>query len=240
MPTLLITGASRGLGLEFVHQYAAEGWDIIAACRTPAKADKLKALAEAISKIRVETLDVNNAASIKAMAEKLNGVVLDVLINNAGIFSGDNKPRSANQSDPSQDFGSIDAEAWQRVLFTNTISPIMVLQAFLPHLSAAKNAKVVNVTSKMGSIDDMGGGFIAYRTSKAALNAAMATIVNDLSQHHIAIVNLHPGWVKTDMGGPNANLTADVSIKGMRKVIAELSKNDTGQFMSYDGKVIPW
>jgi NAD(P)-dependent dehydrogenase (short-subunit alcohol dehydrogenase family) len=240
MSTLFITGASRGLGLEFVRQYAADGWDVIAACRNPAKADALQNLAGQNKKVRIETMDVNDPASVLGIADKLKGTGFDVLINNAGIFSGQAQARSANQGDPTQDFGTIDGEAWGRVLYTNTIAPILTLQAFTEHLAKGTQAKAVNITSRMGSIAEMGNGYIAYRSSKAALNAAMCVIAPALADRNITIVNLHPGWVKTDMGGPNATLTPEASITGMRSVIAKLTKTQHGQFLSYDGKVIPW
>jgi len=237
MPTILITGANRGLGLEFVRQYSTEGWQIIATCRDPEKADELKALRS--DKIRIEQLDTVNTASITALAPKLKGVVIDVLINNAGIYSGAAKSVNAAQGDKGQEFGTIDAEAWDKVLRVNTIAPIMITQTLLPLLNK-KGGKVVNITSKMGAIGEIGGGAVAYRSSKAALNAAMKSILNDLTSQGIAIVNLHPGWVQTDMGSMNAPLKPEVSIAGMRKVIAELTVKNSGQFLGYDGKTIAW
>jgi NAD(P)-dependent dehydrogenase (short-subunit alcohol dehydrogenase family) len=239
MPSVLITGANRGLGLEFVQQYAGDNWDIIAACRAPATASKLQALAAKNSRIKIEELNVAEENSIKALAKKLDGAAIDVLINNAGIFSG-GKGSGVADGDDSQNFGSIDGEAWEKVLRINTISPILMVQAFVPHLLRGKQKKAINITSRMGSIAEMGSGYIAYRTSKSALNAAMLVAAHDLKDHNITIVNLHPGWVKTDMGGPDAMLEAESSILGMREVIAGLGPDDTGRFLSYEGQNIPW
>jgi NAD(P)-dependent dehydrogenase (short-subunit alcohol dehydrogenase family) len=235
MPTILITGASRGLGLEFSRQYAADGADIIACCRDPGKAEKLRALAAQHKNIRTETLDVTDAKSITALAAKLKDTAIDILINNAGIISG-----SGSKNDNTQSFGSIDAEAWDHVLRTNTIAPIMIAEAFVPHLARGKERKLIMLTSKMGSIAEMGGGYLAYRTSKAALNAAMVTISHDLKNQDIIVANLHPGWVKTDMGGAGAQIDPETSITGMRKVIAGLTPGKTGKFFNYDGAVIAW
>ncbi|MDP9126679.1 MAG: SDR family oxidoreductase [Pseudomonadota bacterium] len=240
MSTVLITGASRGLGLEFAKQYATDGATIIACCRMPAKAKELQALAKAHKNIQIEKLDVNEAKSIKALAKKLKSKAIDILINNAGVISGDKKRAPVSAQANGQSLGSIDAKAWLTVLKTNAIAPLMVLEAFLPQILQGKERKVVNITSRMGSINDMGTGYIAYRTSKAALNAAMANISLDLTAKKIAWVNLHPGWVKTDMGGQGADITPPVSVTGMRAVIGRLTLKTTGQFLGYDGKVIPW
>lgn len=241
MPTLLITGASRGIGLEFTRQYAAGGWAVIACCRNPMKADKLKALAAVHKNMRIEALDVTDPKAIEALAEKLKGTAIDLLINNAGIFSGSGYTFSSGvKEDKSQDFGSIDGEAWSRVFATNSIAPILVIQAFTPHLAKGQDRKAVNITSKMGSIELMGSGYIAYCTSKAALNAAMRNIAANLKAQNIAVANLHPGWVKTDMGGAGAPVDPEDSVAGLRKVIAGLSLKNTGEFFGYDGKTIPW
>ncbi len=240
MPTLLITGASRGLGLEFVRQYTADGWNVIAACRQPAQADKLQALIAKYKTIRAETLDVARPNSINALAERLKDAAVDVLINNAGVFSGGSFSGSATKVDHGQKFGTINPEEWDKVLRINTIAPILMIQAFVPHLLKGQERKAVNITSRMGSIEEMGADYIAYRTSKAALNAAMRTIAHDLKEQKITVINLHPGWVKTDMGGPEAPLDAENSITGMRKVIAGLTPKDSSRFLGYDGKTIPW
>ncbi|MGE3623980.1 MAG: SDR family oxidoreductase [Bdellovibrionales bacterium] len=238
MTDVLVTGANRGIGLEFVRQYAAGGCEVIACARHPEKAGKLQELAGKHASIRIETLDVTDPSSVAALAAKLRDRPIDILINNAGIYSGAPGGAGANDDDKSQDFGSIDAEAWDRVLRVNTIAPIMVLQAFAPHLARGRDRKAVMITSRMGSIAEMGRGYIAYRTSKAALNAAMVTVSHELKAQKITVVNLHPGWVKTDMGGPNALIDPETSVAGMRAVIAGLAQ--TGQYLNYEGKPIAW
>lgn len=240
MPTVLVTGANRGLGLEFVKQYAADEWAVIAICRYPEKAAELQKLMGQYNRVRVEALNVTDLPSLKILAEKLDDIEIDVLINNAGIFSGGSTPVSATTGDKGQEFGSLDAEAWNKVMRINTIAPIMMTQALVAHLQRSPDPKVINITSKMGSIKEMGSGYIAYRTSKAALNAAMRVVMHDLDSKGITIVNLHPGWVQTDMGGKEAPLQPVASIKGMRKIIDGLKPKDSGQFIGYDGKVIPW
>ncbi len=240
MPTVLITGAGRGLGLEFVTQYVTEGYNVIATCRNPDKAAALQELAAKNPSIHIETLDILDTQSIKALADRLKVASVDILLNNAGIISGNSKPVTIDNKSDGQNFGFIDPEAWSRALRMNTIAPIMVVQAFTPHLMQGTDRKVVSISSKMGSISGMGHGYIAYRTSKAALNAAMSTISADLTAKKITWVNLHPGWVKTDMGGPDADLTPQESVTGMRKVIAGLTIKNSGHFLDYAGKTIPW
>jgi NAD(P)-dependent dehydrogenase (short-subunit alcohol dehydrogenase family) len=240
MPTVLITGANRGLGLEFVRQFAAQEWAVIAVCRHPEKADELQKLMSKYNRVRIEALDVGDLASVKILTEKLEDIEIDVLINNAGIFSGGSFSGSATKVDRGQEFGSLDAEAWDKVLRINTIAPIMMTEALLPHLLRSEDPKVINISSKMGSIEEMGSSYIAYRTSKAALNAAMRVISHDLKSKGVIIVNLHPGWVQTDMGGKEAPLKPEDSVKGMIKVITKLTPKDSGTFIGYDGKVIAW
>lgn len=241
--TVLVTGANRGLGLEFARQYAADGWNVIACCRAPDKAETLQTLAKRYPAVRLETLDTVDDASIKALAAKLKDAAIDVLINNAGIFSGTGRRGvdfPDDGGDSSQSFGSLDSAAWAKVLRTNTIAPLMVAESFAPLVARSEDKKIINITSRMGSIAEMGNGDIAYRSSKAALNAAMRAMLNDLTRQGIATANLHPGWVKTDMGGRRALLEPEQSVSGMRRVIAGLSLNNSGQFLNYDGKVIPW
>jgi NAD(P)-dependent dehydrogenase (short-subunit alcohol dehydrogenase family) len=226
MPTVLITGSNRGLGLEFVRQYANEGWRVYACCRTPAKASELSALAS--ETVTIHALDVGDFGAIEALASELSGVALDVLINNAGVF-GDGSP-----------LGSIDYEVFRKTLEINTLAPLRMTECFLPHVEAGSAKKIAHVTSRMGSIADNGsGGRYAYRSSKAALNMVNKSLSQDLGSRAITVV-LHPGWVATDMGGPGAPLQAPESVTGMKKVIAGLSAEDTGRFYNWDGGELPW
>lgn len=231
MSTVLITGANRGLGLEFARQYAADGWKVYAASRAPAEASALQDLAAASGgRIEVMALDVRDTASVGAAAAKLAGVAIDLLLNNAGVGS----PKG-------QKLGSLDYAAWQRVLDTNTLGPMRVTEAFLGNLEQGSQKKVVTITSKMGSIDDNGsGGSYAYRSSKAAVNMVVKSLSIDLADRGITCIVVHPGWVRTDMGGPGGLISPEQSIAGIRKLIAGLAPADAGKFFNYDGQPIPW
>ncbi len=227
MATVLVTGASRGLGLEFCKQYAAEGWHVLACCRHPEKAGKLAGIAH----VRVLPLDVSDFARIDRLALELKDTPIDVLINNAGVY-GDN---------PGQGFGQLDYVAWTRTLLINTQAPVKMAEAFLPHLQRGKLKRLVSISSQMASIaDNSSGGSIVYRTSKAAMNAAMKSLAIEFKELGIGVFVLHPGWVKTDMGGPNALIDAETSVAGMRRVIAQATLQQSGSFLKYNGSVLPW
>jgi len=240
MHTALITGANRGIGLELAKQYARDNWKIIACCRNPEKAQELQALAKAYPSIHIEALDVSDNGNIAALAAKLEGTPIDLLLNNAGIYSGGTEKVTGEADDQAQEFGQIDSEAWENVLRVNVIAPIKVIEAFVPHLKKGMGKTIINLTSRMGSMTLMQRGMIAYRSSKAALNGAMRVIVHDLRDLGLTIVNLHPGWVITDMGGKSADLTVEKSVSSMRQVISNLKPEDSGRFLNYDGQTIPW
>jgi NAD(P)-dependent dehydrogenase (short-subunit alcohol dehydrogenase family) len=241
LSALFITGANRGIGFEFARQYAADGWDVIACCRKPEKADTLQALAHTNPAVRIEKLDVTDDENSAALAEKLKDTPIDLLINAAGIFSGAGPGINAMSGDESQVFGSVDSAAWAKVLRTNAIAPVMIAQAFLKNLIKGKGRKLIMISSHMGSIADMHReDDIAYRTSKTALNAAMKSISLSLRGERIVVASFHPGWVKTDMGGIGASLTPEFSVTHMRRLIANLTSENSGQFINYDGKILPW
>lgn len=232
MPTLVISGANRGLGLEFVSQYLNAGWDVYAGCRKPEQATELNKLSGQASKgtLYVMPLDVTDAQSRQRFCGAVGNQTVDLLINNAGTYGPKGTP-----------LGDVDEAEWARVFATNTISPLKMTEALLPNLRAATAAKVVNISSKMGSMDDNGsGGLYMYRSSKAALNAVSKSMSIDLRNDGISVANLHPGWVLTDMGGPNALIDAQTSVAGMRQVIDSLTPEQSGQFIAYDGAAIPW
>jgi len=227
MPTVLITGASRGIGLEFSRQYAAQGWKVLAACRNPAGATDLNKLNGDVS---LFALDVDDDNSINQLAERLKGVPIDVLINNAGISGR-----------ASGTLGSVSSEDWLQVLRTNTIAPLKMAEAFADNVAASKDRKLVAITSRLGSIElNDGGGMYSYRSSKAALNAAWKSLSLDLKGKKITCVVFHPGWVQTDMGGKSAPVLPKDSVAGMSKVIAGLKPSDTGKFFNYDGAALAW
>ena len=218
MPKILITGANRGLGLEFVRQYKEAGWDIVATAReTSAELDSLG--------VRVERLDMSDLDSVSRFGERLDS--LDVMIANAGTY-GPKSPRSGE-----------DGQDWLQTFAVNTVAPYLLAQSVLP-LVARSNGKLIAITSKMGSIDDNGsGGFVAYRSSKSALNSAWRSLAID-NRGKATCAVLHPGWVQTRMGGSSAPLSPEQSIAAMRKVIHGLGPDDSGRFFNYDGTEIPW
>jgi len=231
MPSVLITGANRGLGLEFCKQYAAVGWDIVATCRDPARAQALSDLAVRHDRLAIHPLNVLEPATIDTLATQLSGQAFDVLIANAGIY-GDEREHG---------LGNLDYDAWMKTLRTNVLGVVKTVEAFLPHLKRSNRKLIVALSSLMGSIaDNTSGGSILYRSSKAALNAAMKSIAIDLAPSGVGVLIFHPGWVKTDMGGPNALIDTDVSIAGMRKVIDDFTMQQTGRFVKYDGTPMPW
>lgn len=241
MPTVLITGSSRGLGFEFARQYATDGFHVIATCRTPDEADDLQKLARQHPNLQIEALNVADASSIAALAEKLKETPVDILINNAGIVAGDEEPVWINPDKNNQQFGNIDATEWDRVLRVNTIAPVMMTQAFLSHLKKSKNPKVIMLSSRCGSIsNNIYPKYVAYSTSKAALNMAMRNIATTIKGDNIIVISINPGFVKTYMGGEKADISPDTSVSGIRQVIANLTIEQTGQFLRYTGETVPW
>jgi NAD(P)-dependent dehydrogenase (short-subunit alcohol dehydrogenase family) len=231
VPTTLITGANRGLGLEFARQYAADGWRVFAACRDPDKAAELRKLADGSGgRIRVLRMDVADGASVKAAAAELGREPVDLLLNNAGIGSP-----------PRKTLGSLDYAAWMRVLDVNTLGPVRVVEALLDNVASSDRRLIVTITSGMGSIgDNTSGGSYAYRSSKAAVNMAVKSLSIDLAPRRVTCVVIHPGWVRTDMGGPGGKLSPAESIAAMRAVIEGLGPGDSGKFLSYAGREFPW
>lgn len=225
MTTVLITGANRGIGLEFARQYAAEGAEVIACCREPAKASALKAVADgAGGRVRILALDVADAAQIEALKAALAGQPIDILINNAGVYG----PRE------------IDPDGWLETFRVNAIAPVLVARALRDNLKVGKEKKLVAITSQLGSTANNGGGMYAYRSSKAALNNAMRGLSRDWAGDGVRVGIFHPGWVKTDMGGANAPVTPQESVTGLRRRIAEMSAENSGAYRDYAGASLPW
>jgi NAD(P)-dependent dehydrogenase (short-subunit alcohol dehydrogenase family) len=226
MPTILITGANRGIGLGFARKAAGEGWRVLGGCRAPAEAKELAAIAGEVRAIR---LDVADHASIDAAARELKGQPIDVLVNNAGVYGGRR-----------QAFGSVDHDAFADVLRVNTIGPLKVTEAFAANLARGDRKLVVAISSYMGSIADTGSGYLVYRASKAALNMIMATLAHELSGKGVISIALSPGWVRTDMGGRSAPLSVEQSVDGMWRVMAKATQKDSGAFLGHDGQRVPW
>jgi NAD(P)-dependent dehydrogenase (short-subunit alcohol dehydrogenase family) len=231
MQSALITGANRGLGLEFARQYLADGWRVYAACRNPASASELRRLAdESGERLQILAMDVTDPASIHEAATKLDGQAVDLLLNNAGIIG----PRA-------QTIGNIDYEAWAEVLAVNTMGPLRVSEAFVEHVARSNRKLIVTLTSGMGSIaDNTSGGSIVYRSSKAAVNIAMRSLAIDLAPRGITCVVVNPGWVRTDMGGPNATLEPPESIGRLMRLIATFGPEQSGKFFNHTGREYPW
>lgn len=226
MPTVMITGASRGLGLEFARQYALDGWSVIATCRKPEDATELNA----IDGVTVYPLNVTNFTAVRALADQLQGTAIDVLINNAGVYG----PKGSALNE-------LDFDMWEQVLRTNTLGPLCVAQCFAAHVMASEQKCIATLSSKMGSMtDNTSGGSYLYRSSKAAVNAVMKSLANDLGPQGVISVLVHPGWVRTDMGGPSGLIGVEQSVAGMRRVIASAKMSDNGHFYAYDGAEIPW
>lgn len=219
MPTLLITGANRGLGLEFARQYSSDGWDVIATAReTSPELDELN--------IRVESFDMSDLEAVAGFGQRLD--TLDLLIANAGTYG----PKQADSAE--------DGRSWLDTLTVNTVAPYLLARSVLPLIEKSKG-KLVAISSKMGSIEDNGsGGYLAYRTSKTALNSAWHNLALDGRRSGIVAAVLHPGWVKTRMGGSSAPLEPEQSVAGMRRVIDRLGPEDSGGFFGHDGERIPW
>ncbi len=239
MPTVLITGATRGFGFELAAQYAADGWRVLACCRAPAHASALKALAaDAPGAVTLHQVDMTDLVRIEGLALELQGQAVDVLINNAGVIGKRNFDQGLLED---QAFGRSDFGEWELVLKTNLLGPMKMAEAFIEHVAASEQKKIITLTSIVGSIAENNfGGMYAYRASKAAANAIMKSMAIDLKPRGIIALPLHPGFAKTDLGGQNADIEPSIGAAGMRKVIAEATLEQSGHFLAYDGRELPW
>lgn len=228
---LLITGANRGIGLQMVKSAVNKQWRVMACCRNPHDAEKLSEVTRMSGGlVTMHTLDVADKAQIQALAYELRNETIDILINNAGVYGPTN-----NQ------FGETDAEAWLETFRINTIAPMQIAEAFVENVARSDKKIIASVSSKMGSMADNGsGGCYIYRSSKAALNAVVKSLSIDLQPRGITCVILHPGWVKTDMGGPHAEITTRESVNQMFNTLENVSPDDAGNFYEIDGSLIPW
>lgn len=227
--TILITGASRGIGHALARAALEQGWNVIATARR-AGDEKLAALKAAYpGSLRTEELEVTDAESVARLGRALAEEAVDVLVNNAGVMGPE------KQSALDMDFGG-----FARALEVNTLAPLRVSQALLPALRRAGGAKVVNISSIMGSLSLAKPDHIAYRASKAALNMVMRGLAADLAPENIAVFLVHPGWVRTDMGGPNADIDVKTSAEGILKAVAARGVGETGTFFDYRGEAISW
>ncbi|AOV18280.1 hypothetical protein BJI67_15500 [Acidihalobacter aeolianus] len=226
MPSILITGAGRGIGLALAQQYCEAGWQVIACHRSRSPA--LSALGE--RGVSLHSLDVVDDAQIGELTASLAGKPLDVLFNNAGVYGPD-----------ADAFGELDAAGLLATLHVNTVAPLLLAQALLPNLLAGSRKVIATLSSRMGSIADNGsGGHYPYRASKAGLNAALKSLAIDLGPRGFTVLVLHPGWVRTDMGGPHGQLSVDESAAGLRRLVDRASQRDNGKFLDVDGHELPW
>jgi NAD(P)-dependent dehydrogenase (short-subunit alcohol dehydrogenase family) len=226
---VLITGANRGLGLEFSRQFCEAGWKVFATAREPDKAEELRKLGDGV---HVLQLDVTEAASVAGMARALEQQPIDLLINNAGVgVAIDGGPQ----------LSGIALDDFEHVMQVNALGPVRVTQALLPSLRLGKGKTIVCITSGLGSLTwNEQGGYYGYRESKAALDMFTRSLAAELKPEGFVCIALMPGWVKTDMGGPDAQLTPEQSITAMRKVIDQLKPADSGTLWNYDGTTPPW
>jgi len=231
MPTLLITGANRGIGLELSKQYLKKGWQVHACCRDAGKADALNTLAKNYKEmLTVHTLEVTNEKQMDALKTALHNKPVDILLNNAGVHA-----LGASQ------FGQTDSKAWDEAVAVNLVAPMKMMEHFVENVSISDKKIIASMSSKMGSMDDNGsGGAYAYRATKAALNAVMVSAAHDLRHLDITALILHPGWVRTDMGGPNGEISVEESAQKLSKILDNCSIEDSGKFFDIDGSIIPW
>lgn len=232
MNTVLITGANRGIGLEFARQYAADGWQVVACCRQPQQAEALNRLADQYKdRFSIHRLDVRELAETDQLSHKLQDLPIDILINNAGVY-----PHAQNG-----EFDRISYDDWMEAFRVNTFAPLKMVEALVEQIACSQLKIVATITSKMGSIvDNQRGGSYIYRSSKAAVNMVVKSLAIDLQPRGIIAVLLHPGWVQTDMGGRGALISTKQSVTGMKSILGRVTHSDTGKFIAYDGQHIPW
>ncbi len=234
VPTVLITGANRGIGLEYVRQYAARGWNVIGTARKPAEATDLNAMARENPRITVEQLDVSDLASIDALAKRWEGKPVDILVNNAGITG----------TPQDQFFGKLNYPVFDQVFRTNVVGPLKMAEAFAKNLEMSEQKKLVNISSSEGSIGSVPAGrTFFYRASKAALNMEMKNLAPVIRNKGISLALINPGPVDTDMmkGMPKSFLrTKEQAVADMIRITDRLSVNNTGLFWNYSGEYLPW
>ncbi len=226
--TVFITGANRGIGLSLTKRYLDDGWQVHATTRYLPTSDELLSLSDQYASLTLHELDVTDYRRVAELAHKLP--VIDLLINNAGYYG----PKGHG-------FGNTDVEEWCKVFEVNTIAPLKLVEAFYPLLQQSQVKKIACISSKVGSMAEntSGGGYI-YRSSKAALNSVVKSLSNDLADQGFTVLALHPGWVLTDMGGPNALIDTKTSTAGLTNVIEQSTPSNSGQFINYDGTELPW
>lgn len=231
MPKVLITGSSRGIGLALTKIFSEKGWKVIATCRNPEKAGVLRELARNHPDVMVRKLDVADFKSIEGLGEALGDERIDVLINNAGVYGADS----------GQNFGGINYPSWRETFEVNTLGPIKMAETFVEQVQRSERKLIATISTMMSSLaENRDGGHYIYRSTKSALNMALKNLSIDMRQRGITVLILHPGWVRTDMGGEEAPLAPPESAAGLYRVISQATPDDSGKFYDYDGENIPW
>ncbi|MEJ2690064.1 MAG: SDR family oxidoreductase [Deltaproteobacteria bacterium] len=229
--TILITGTNRGIGLALSRVFAQYGWQVLACCRKPEKAKALSALeAASEGKVKIHRLDVTDDRQIEALRRDLAGITIDILCNNAGVGGPDNDR-----------FGFLDEAAWLETLRVNTIAPYKIVRALLDNVLLGRRRLIASLGSQMGSFGlNESGGYSVYRTSKAGVHMVMKSLSIDLREKGVTAVAFHPGWVRTDMGGPSATLSPEESAEGLFKTMLALTPANSGHLINYNGEQLPW
>ena len=229
---VLITGSNRGIGLGLVRAYISKGAHVIATCRTPENVKELESLRRSHGdRLKILQLDVTKKKQLVSLDEELGDRKIDILYLNAGVTGG-------RKAVP---FGDLKSQEWSEVLLVNSIAPILVAQRMLPRIKRSGSKTIAILTSQMGSIgNNTSGGSYIYRSSKAALNAGAKSMALDLKGVGVKVILLHPGWVRTDMGRPDAEITVEQSVAGMVTLIERLGIDESGSFFNYRGEMLPW
>ena len=230
MTNVLITGANRGLGLGFVRSFLAKNVNVICTTRNiSGSKDLLECKKKHPNNIQILELDLLKENLEKPLSDLLSDKPIDILINNAGVGSSN------------QNFDVVSSKPWLEVLKVNLIAPLMITQSIIENVKKSSAKKIYFLSSQLGSIaENTSGGMYIYRSSKTGLNQVVKSLSVDLKVHGVTVISLHPGWVKTDMGGPNAPVSIKESIEGMMRVIKTTDIRDTGRFLNYDGRELPW
>ena len=228
---ILVTGANKGIGLQLVKSAIYRRWRVFATCRNPMQADQLNEVAMMSGGLAsVHHLDVSDLAQIQALTYELRNESIDILYNNAGVYGS-----------MQHAFGQVDHNDWRKTFEINTIAPMMMAENFVDHVERSTHKTMAFMSSKMGSMDDnTSGGCYIYRSSKAALNAVVKSLSIDLQPRGIKCLITHPGWVKTDMGGPYAEISPRDSVNELLRIVSKATIHDTGKFFDIDGSIIPW